>query len=250
VATVTTKYPTGEPLQEVFWRTLIANRTREATRAPEEYGEQYKLFKERLFGHACDYIINHRITKASIWIFKLVIWAMNALLWVAMIRLRLRGHYWTPFVLGWLEAMPMKLLLIKPLSASLRFLLLPMLAIAVKYPSLIGRYLQWLTVLSRKDRTPTDPFPEGLAGFSKSLSSVQGAYNMCITPMGYIGLLPLATKIGDEVAILHGCDSPFVIRRSKPDTFYKLIGECYVHGMMEGELFEDIRFPVEVIRIR
>jgi hypothetical protein len=68
--------------------------------------------------------------------------------------------------------------------------------------------------------------------------------------MGYIGLLPLATKIGDEVAIFHGCDTPFVIRRSEPAQLYKLIGECYVHGMMQGELFENPRFSIENIAIR
>lgn len=250
VATVITKYPTGEALQEVFWRTLIANRTIEATRAPEEYGRQYELLKERLRDCACDYVINHPITRTCIWIFKLVISTVRGLLWMTMVRLWFRGHYWTPFIIAFLESRFMKLVLIAALMATLRFLNLFVLAITVKYPTLIGRLFQWLRVLSTKDSTLTDPWPKGTAGFSRSLASVRGAYNLCITSMGYIGLLPLATKIGDEVAIFHGCDAPFVIRRSKPDRFYTLIGECYVHGMMEGELFDDPRFPVEAIAIR
>lgn len=250
VATIITKYPTGEALQEVLWRTLIANRTTEATRAPEEYGRQYELLKEQRMDCACDYVINHPITRTCIWIFKLVILAVRALLWMAMVRPWFRGHYWTLFIIAFLESRFMMLVLIAALVATLRFLSLFVLAIVVKYPTLIGRLYQWLKVLSLKDSTFTDPWPKGLAGFSQSLASVRGAYNLCITSMGYIGLLPLATKIGDQVAIFHGCDAPFVIRRSKPDRFYTLIGECYVHGMMEGELFEDPRFPVEVIAIR
>jgi len=88
--------------------------------------------------------------------------------------------------------------------------------------------------------------------YLQSLNQTRGRHNLCVTYGGYIGLLPLTTKFGDDIAIFHGCDTPFIIRYSKAHggNSYTLIGECYIHGMMEGELFEDARFPVEKIELR
>ncbi|KAE8168539.1 heterokaryon incompatibility protein-domain-containing protein [Aspergillus tamarii] len=52
------------------------------------------------------------------------------------------------------------------------------------------------------------------------------------------GLCPPGTKRGDFICILYGCSVPLVLRQStrKPtrDSF-KVIGEAYVHGKMDGE---------------
>ena len=52
----------------------------------------------------------------------------------------------------------------------------------------------------------------------------------------WIGLAPMASRIGDVVCILYGCSVPVVLR---PDAdggkWWQLVGECYVHGMMDGE---------------
>ena len=50
---------------------------------------------------------------------------------------------------------------------------------------------------------------------------------------GYIGLAPLATKPGDEVCILLGCQSPLVLRRCG-DGSHKVVGQCFIGGFMEG----------------
>lgn len=51
-------------------------------------------------------------------------------------------------------------------------------------------------------------------------------------------------KEGDVVSLLSGSRVPFVLRRYEihPDyegaeEHFHLIGECYLHGAMEGELF-------------
>ena len=88
-----------------------------------------------------------------------------------------------------------------------------------------------------------------------------------------LGLAPKNTKEGDLVCILHGCSVPVVLRKVEnkgratngikrdndgvpvneeptcpkcklklqADVYYKLIGECYVHGMMDGEAFSHQR---------
>jgi hypothetical protein len=90
-----TKYPTGEALQEVIWRTSIANWTTEGRRAPEEYGRQYELLKKQLFGHVVDYLISHPIYWTSIWIFQFVKLTTDKLLWLPMIQLLRCGYFWT-----------------------------------------------------------------------------------------------------------------------------------------------------------
>ncbi len=53
---------------------------------------------------------------------------------------------------------------------------------------------------------------------------------------GYIGLAPIATKPGDQVCILLGCQSPLVLRPCG-DGSHKVVGECYIDGFMDGAAF-------------
>ena len=53
------------------------------------------------------------------------------------------------------------------------------------------------------------------------------------TDDGYIGLAPIATKPGDEISVLLGCPLPLVLRPCG-DGYYKVVGECYIDGFMEG----------------
>ncbi|CZR68976.1 uncharacterized protein PAC_18877 [Phialocephala subalpina] len=51
------------------------------------------------------------------------------------------------------------------------------------------------------------------------------------------GLAPTSAQEGDLICILFGCSVPVILRRVGPpdDHFYYLIGEAYVHGVMDGE---------------
>ncbi|TVY60686.1 hypothetical protein LSUE1_G008293, partial [Lachnellula suecica] len=54
---------------------------------------------------------------------------------------------------------------------------------------------------------------------------------------GWIGLAPMATKTHDIICILYGCSVPVVLRPQKREDggeFFELVGECYVHGVMDG----------------
>lgn len=61
-----------------------------------------------------------------------------------------------------------------------------------------------------------------------------------VTASGYIGYVPNETNRGDTICILYGMDVPVVLRRNQNGT-YELIGPCYVHGVMEGELMDDMQ---------
>jgi hypothetical protein len=58
------------------------------------------------------------------------------------------------------------------------------------------------------------------------------------TEGGWLGLAPEEVQKGDVVANLYGCNSPVVLRPSDQydECRYLVIGECYVDGIMDGEL--------------
>ncbi len=55
----------------------------------------------------------------------------------------------------------------------------------------------------------------------------------------WIGLAPMAAKNDDVIAVLYGCSVPVVLRLCEEpgagERYFQLVGECYVHGMMDGD---------------
>ena len=51
------------------------------------------------------------------------------------------------------------------------------------------------------------------------------------------GLAPARTEEGDMICILYGCSVPVILRQHHTgvDSYFELIGEAYVHGLMDGE---------------
>jgi hypothetical protein len=62
--------------------------------------------------------------------------------------------------------------------------------------------------------------------------------NLCVTAGGYLGYVSRGSQIGEKVCILFGSAVPFVLREDK-DGFFMLVGECYVHGIMDGEAMKE-----------
>jgi hypothetical protein len=64
-----------------------------------------------------------------------------------------------------------------------------------------------------------------------------------LSPDGYVGLVPTQAQVDDLVCIVAGADVPFVFRKlpdggqkqQQQQQCYQLIGEAYVHGIMDGE---------------
>jgi len=54
------------------------------------------------------------------------------------------------------------------------------------------------------------------------------------TEKGYLGLGPAASTPGDIIAVIFGLNAPLVLRASGVDE-YQIVGEAYVHGIMDGE---------------
>ena len=57
------------------------------------------------------------------------------------------------------------------------------------------------------------------------------------TSSGHIGLGDVTLEPGDLVCVFLGGSTPFIIR--PVDQKYKFVGECYLHGIMQGEALEE-----------
>jgi hypothetical protein len=62
-------------------------------------------------------------------------------------------------------------------------------------------------------------------------------YILIVTNTGYLGLGN--PQPGDEVWVLLGGNSPFVLRPVPDSSQYRLVGDCYVQGIMDGEALAD-----------
>ena len=69
--------------------------------------------------------------------------------------------------------------------------------------------------------------------FTASFQQATTNRRFFITREGHMGLGPRNIEPGDVVCILLGAQVPFVLRAVKDG--YVLLGECYCHGIMEGE---------------
>jgi hypothetical protein len=59
---------------------------------------------------------------------------------------------------------------------------------------------------------------------------------LVVTKGGFLGLGPQSVQQGDLLCLLRGGRVPFVLR-AHADGTYRLVGDCYVQGLMEGEHF-------------
>ncbi|KAI0197180.1 hypothetical protein EV127DRAFT_4577 [Xylaria flabelliformis] len=62
-----------------------------------------------------------------------------------------------------------------------------------------------------------------------------------ITAKGLFGLAPAVAQKGDCVVVLFGGKVPYVLRGFPDTELYHLVGESYVHGIMDGEVIHTPR---------
>lgn len=76
---------------------------------------------------------------------------------------------------------------------------------------------------------------EQVAAYIGVLETITGERKYFVTESGYLGLGPGAAKSGDCVVVILGLRTPFILRPQSGGK-YRIIGDAYVHGIMEGEL--------------
>jgi hypothetical protein len=72
--------------------------------------------------------------------------------------------------------------------------------------------------------------------YMSALQDTLRGWRFVVMKRGYVGVVPNLAKLGDTVAIFKGGQIPFVLQTSveRPGAF-RLVGGCYVHGVMNGE---------------
>jgi hypothetical protein len=68
-----------------------------------------------------------------------------------------------------------------------------------------------------------------------------------ITEKGYFALVPRGTRERDQIVVFEGACVPFMVRRV--ENGYELVGEAYVHGVMEGEVLGTADVIVEDVTL-
>jgi hypothetical protein len=71
---------------------------------------------------------------------------------------------------------------------------------------------------------------------------------LVVSDTGHVALAPIGVQRGDEICVLYGGRSPLVLRQAgrDPDGYgdralYRIVGDAYVHGVMEGEAVRRLR---------
>jgi len=83
------------------------------------------------------------------------------------------------------------------------------------------------------------------ATYLQQMTTVCRNRKFAVGEKGYMTLVPELAAVGDEVFLISGCAVPFLLRRrdaveggagtGAEGGIHVLVGECYVHGVMEGE---------------
>jgi hypothetical protein len=82
-----------------------------------------------------------------------------------------------------------------------------------------------------RDEKVSQPFEDALQDVMK----FRALYRM---ERGYLGLGPRSAECGDEVWLLQGARVPFVLRKNGEK--FKLVGETYLHGFMDGRMAREV----------
>lgn len=98
------------------------------------------------------------------------------------------------------------------------------------YREMIARYKNEISGYEDPIRT---------AAFTRYNTAMQYLYGLrpFISKHGYVGLAPEHAMRGDRICLIFGAIMPFVLRRV-PGRGFEIVGEAYVHGVMDGEAME------------
>ena len=112
-------------------------------------------------------------------------------------------------------------------------------------PTIFGEYYQ-----AMRGAISNPPPPESISFDSwadlrlKASRFLNNAYatidgrRFCVTRNGYMGWVPLLTQVGDLICVFAGLRTPFIVRpHTGVEGIYLLVGECFFHGMMDGEMW-------------
>lgn len=106
----------------------------------------------------------------------------------------------------------------------------------------------FLTLQSLKARKPA----KTLEDLTTALRAALKMRRFAITKKGYFALVPRGTQTGDVIVVIQMACVPFVMRSVSKDVAegrFELLGECYVQGIMRGEVMADKEIDLQHITL-
>jgi len=97
-----------------------------------------------------------------------------------------------------------------------------------------GRFEGWI---GRGERVHDEPYTRP---YSDTAIESCLYRSFATTQKGYLALVPRKATPGKSVCVLRGGNVPFILNR-RQDGYFELVGEAYVHGVMDGEFVRDAR---------
>ena len=79
---------------------------------------------------------------------------------------------------------------------------------------------------------------QGLSDYYEQLRAIAQGRRPLLAAGSYLGIGPHETREGDLVFILLRANTPYILHRYSHDETFGLIGEAYVHGIMDSEAME------------
>ena len=73
----------------------------------------------------------------------------------------------------------------------------------------------------------------GLGSYCQQVQDIASHRRAFVASGRFLGIGPCELEVGDCVYVLSGCHVPFVLRRDSSRTGFQLVGETYVHGVMD-----------------
>ncbi|KAF4339372.1 heterokaryon incompatibility (het-6OR allele) [Fusarium beomiforme] len=74
--------------------------------------------------------------------------------------------------------------------------------------------------------------------YINAVEPLRYSYRLFFTKSGNFGVGPLNMRVGDILVVLFGAEVPFLVRPQRHG--YSVVGECYVHNLMHGEILDKI----------
>ena len=60
----------------------------------------------------------------------------------------------------------------------------------------------------------------------------------CVTKQGYVVVVPSLCEGGDKIVVFSGMQIPLCLRATERVGKWRIVGGCYIHGIMNGEVLE------------
>ena len=88
------------------------------------------------------------------------------------------------------------------------------------------------------------------ASFLHNLEIWTRVRKFCVTEKGQIGWVPIEAQQGDVICVFEGARLPYVLRRTADGDAHTIIGHCFIHGIMFGEVIAGNEILLENIILR